>query len=132
MSVSLTGSFISCIVYNKFLVCETCPRTMVACPCMFARFPSCGIFTPTRAIPVKITSCNNRVTVPVTPQERQITSCMARGGQHARPPHKHCKAYLGTDLRVLKVLLSACMINPMYYCTTYYILHVPVITGSVI
>jgi hypothetical protein len=30
--------------------------------------------------------------VPVTPQERQITSCRARAGQHARPSHKHCKA----------------------------------------
>jgi hypothetical protein len=30
--------------------------------------------------------------VPVKPQERQITSCMARTGQHARPSHKHCKA----------------------------------------
>ena len=29
---------------------------------------------------------------PVKPQERQITSCRARGGQHARPSHKHCKA----------------------------------------
>ena len=38
------------------------------------------------------TSCNNRVTVPVKPPERQITSCMARGGQHARPSHRHCKA----------------------------------------
>jgi hypothetical protein len=28
----------------------------------------------------------------VTPQERQITSCRAGGGQHARPSHKHCKA----------------------------------------
>jgi len=32
------------------------------------------------------------VTVPVKPQERQITSCMARAGQHAHPSHKHCKA----------------------------------------
>jgi hypothetical protein len=30
--------------------------------------------------------------VPVNPQERQITSCRARAGQHARPSHKHCKA----------------------------------------
>ena len=30
--------------------------------------------------------------MPVTPQERQITSCRARAGQHARPSHKHCKA----------------------------------------
>ena len=37
------------------------------------------------------TSGNNSVTVPVKPQERQITSCMARAGQHARPSHKHCK-----------------------------------------
>ena len=42
--------------------------------------------------PSETTSCNNRVTVPVKPQERQITSCRARGGQHARPSHKHCKA----------------------------------------
>jgi hypothetical protein len=31
------------------------------------------------------------VTVPVNPPERQITSCRARAGQHARPSHKHCK-----------------------------------------
>ena len=31
------------------------------------------------------------MTVPVKPQLRQITSCRARGGQHARPSHKHCK-----------------------------------------
>jgi len=30
--------------------------------------------------------------VPVKPQLRQITSCRARAGQHARPSHKHCKA----------------------------------------
>jgi hypothetical protein len=29
---------------------------------------------------------------PVKPPERQITSCRARAGQHARPSHKHCKA----------------------------------------
>jgi hypothetical protein len=28
----------------------------------------------------------------VNPQERQITSCRARAGQHARTSHKHCKA----------------------------------------
>jgi hypothetical protein len=27
----------------------------------------------------------------VKPQLRQITSCRARAGQHARPSHKHCK-----------------------------------------
>ena len=32
------------------------------------------------------------MTAPANPQERQITSCMARAGQHARPSHKHCKA----------------------------------------
>ena len=26
------------------------------------------------------------------PQDRQITSCLGRAGQHARPSHKHCKA----------------------------------------
>ena len=71
---------------------QTCSCTTATCLYRFARFPSCGIFTPTRAIPVKITSCNNRVTVPVTPQERQITSCRARGGQHARPSHKDFEA----------------------------------------
>ena len=70
---------------------QTCPCTTATCLYQFARFPSCGIFILTRAIPVKITSCNNRVTVPVTPPERQI-SCRARAGQHARPSHKHCKA----------------------------------------
>ena len=29
--------------------------------------------------------------MPVKPQLRQITSCKTRGGQHARPSHKHCK-----------------------------------------
>ena len=29
--------------------------------------------------------------MPVKPQLRQITSCRARAGQHARPSHKHCK-----------------------------------------
>ena len=42
--------------------------------------------------PSETTSGNNSVTVPVKPQERQITSCRARGGQHARPSHKHRKA----------------------------------------
>ena len=42
--------------------------------------------------PSETTSGNNSVTVPVKPQERQITSCRARAGQHARPSHKHCKA----------------------------------------
>ena len=38
------------------------------------------------------TSWNTKVTALVKPQERQITSCRARAGQHARPSHKHCKA----------------------------------------
>jgi hypothetical protein len=42
--------------------------------------------------PSETTSGNNSVTVPVKPQLRQITSCRARAGQHARPSHKHCKA----------------------------------------
>ena len=32
---------------------QTCSCTMATCPYRFARFPSCGIFTPTRTIPVK-------------------------------------------------------------------------------
>ena len=48
---------------------QRCSCTTATCPYRFARFPFCGIFTPTLAIPVKITSCNNRVTVPVKPQE---------------------------------------------------------------
>ena len=32
---------------------QTCSRTTATCPYMFVRFPSCGIFAPTRTIPVK-------------------------------------------------------------------------------
>ena len=32
---------------------QSCPCTTATCPYVFARFPSCGIFTPTRTIPVK-------------------------------------------------------------------------------
>ena len=32
---------------------QTCSCTTATCLCLFARFPSCGIFTPTRTIPVK-------------------------------------------------------------------------------
>ena len=32
---------------------QTCSCTMATCPYTFARFPSCGIFTPTRTSPVK-------------------------------------------------------------------------------
>ena len=32
---------------------QTCPCTVATCPYTFARFPSCGIFTSTRTIPVK-------------------------------------------------------------------------------
>ena len=32
---------------------QTCSRTMTKCLYVFARFPSCGIFTPTRTNPVK-------------------------------------------------------------------------------
>ena len=35
---------------------QTCPCTTATCLYTFARFPSCGIFIPTRTIPVKITS----------------------------------------------------------------------------
>ena len=31
---------------------QTCPCTTATCPYRFARFPFCGIFTPTRTIPV--------------------------------------------------------------------------------
>ena len=31
---------------------QTCSCTTATCPYRFARFPSCGIFTPTRTIPV--------------------------------------------------------------------------------
>ena len=31
---------------------QTCSCTTATCPYQFARFPSCGIFTPTRTIPV--------------------------------------------------------------------------------
>ena len=32
---------------------QTCPCTTATCPYTFVRFPSCGIFVPTRTIPVK-------------------------------------------------------------------------------
>ena len=32
---------------------QSCPCTVATCPYRFARFPACGIFTPTRTIPVK-------------------------------------------------------------------------------
>ena len=32
---------------------QSCSCTTAPCPYLFARFPSCGIFTPTRTIPVK-------------------------------------------------------------------------------
>ena len=32
---------------------QACSCTTATYPCVFARFPSCGIFTPTRTIPVK-------------------------------------------------------------------------------
>jgi hypothetical protein len=32
---------------------QTCPCTIATCPYLFARFPFCGIFTPTRTSPVK-------------------------------------------------------------------------------
>jgi hypothetical protein len=41
--------------------------------------------------PVPVLCCETQVET-VKPQERQITSCVARVGQHARPSHKHCKA----------------------------------------
>jgi hypothetical protein len=69
---------------------QTCICTTATCLYLFVRFPSCGIFTPTRTIPVK-QRVEPQVTVTVKPQERQITSCMARGGQHVHPSHKHCK-----------------------------------------
>jgi hypothetical protein len=53
---------------TRALVAQTLQTVRQTCLCTtatylyrFARFPSCGIFTPTRTIPVKITSCNNRV-----------------------------------------------------------------------
>ena len=55
--------------------------------------PSCiTIQSKLHGYPIVNNKLNNSVTVPVKSQLRQITSCMARGGQHARPSHKHCKA----------------------------------------
>ena len=39
------------------------------------------------------------MTAPVKPQLRQITSCRARAGQHARPSHKHCKVCANHNLK---------------------------------
>jgi hypothetical protein len=51
---------------------QSCSCTTATCSYPFARFPSCGILTPTRAIPVKITSCNQRVTVTEQQQEHKL------------------------------------------------------------
>ena len=42
---------------------QTCSCTTATCSYTFARFPSCGIFIPTRTSPVKQQVGNNRVTV---------------------------------------------------------------------
>ena len=46
---------------------QTCQCTTYRYPYPFARFPSCGIFTPTRTISSETTSRNNSVTAPVKP-----------------------------------------------------------------
>ena len=71
---------------------QTCSCTTATWLCTFARFPSCGIFTPTRTSPVKQRVETTGWRCRWNTQERQITSCINRGGQHARPSHKHCKA----------------------------------------
>jgi hypothetical protein len=35
---------------------QTCPCTIATCPYSFVRFPSCGIFTPTRTVSSETTS----------------------------------------------------------------------------
>ena len=93
----------------------TCSCTTVACPYTFARTNTANrapnMLMHHRYVIVHVctisilwnfhtnpyqssetTTRNNSVTVPVKPQERQITSCRARARQHARPSHNHCKA----------------------------------------
>jgi hypothetical protein len=73
---------------------QTCPGTIHTCPYRFARFPFCGIFTPTRTSPV-----NNKLNQQVETtgdgasetSRMKILSCMERTGQNTRPSHKHCK-----------------------------------------
>ena len=67
--------------------------------------------------PSETTSWNNRVTVPVKPQERQITSCRARGGQHARLSHKHCKPcakHAHAPLPRGRIRLHVCIVSIMW------------------
>ena len=72
---------------------NTCSRTTTTCAYVFARFPFSGKYKPTRTSSSETTGLKTTVvTAPVKPQERQITSCLGRDGQHARPSHKHCKA----------------------------------------
>ena len=60
---------------------------------MFAQVPFSEKYKPTRTSPSDTTSSINNVTAPLKPQrKRQITSCLGRTGQHARPSRKHCKA----------------------------------------
>ena len=71
---------------------QTCSRTIDTCPYLFARFPSCGIFTPTRTNSSKNYELKQQGDgAGEHLKKRQITSWRARAGQHARPSHKHCK-----------------------------------------
>ena len=70
---------------------QTCSRTTTTCSYRFARFPSCGIFTPTRTIPLNNELKQQGDGAGEHLKKRQITSWRARAGQHARPSHKHCK-----------------------------------------
>ena len=72
---------------------QPCLRTTTTCAYTFARFSFSGTFKPTRTSSSETTELKTTVvTAPVKPQERQITSCLRRAEQHARPSHKHCKA----------------------------------------
>ena len=72
---------------------QPCLRTTATCAYTSAQVPFSGKYNPPRTSTSDTTSSINNVTAPLKPQrKRQITSCLARTGQHARPSRKHCKA----------------------------------------
>ena len=57
----------------------------------FVEFSHQSVVPVPSTSPVKPQLLKQQVSAPVKPQERKLTSCMARDGQHARPSQKHCK-----------------------------------------
>ena len=71
---------------------QTCSRTTATCAYTFVQVPFSGNFKPTRTSPLKQrVETTTWSAAAETSKKRQITSCLGRTGQHARPSRKHCK-----------------------------------------